>query len=81
MSASETQVGGDHYKNIEIQPVVFIHANRLNFLEGCIVKRIVRWRHKNGGKDGLNDLLKIKHEVDLLIEMEGLTVPKDEQCS
>lgn len=65
-SALDTQVGGGHYKSKKIQPVEYIAANNLNFLEGCIVKRITRWRDKNG----LEDLQKIKHEVDLLIEME-----------
>jgi hypothetical protein len=64
-SALGTQVGGTHYKDMKIQPVEFIHANGLGFLEGCIVKRICRWR----GKDGVEDLEKIKHEVDLLIEL------------
>jgi hypothetical protein len=62
----DTQVAGSHYKGKKIQPVEYIHANKLNFLEGCIVKRITRWREK----DGFQDLEKIKHEVDLLIEME-----------
>jgi Protein of unknwon function (DUF3310) len=62
----EVQVGGGHYKGKAIQPVEFISANNLNFLEGCIVKRITRWRDKNG----IEDLQKIKHEVDLLIAME-----------
>lgn len=62
----DTQVAGSHYKGKKIQPVEYIHANNLNFLEGCIVKRITRWRDK----DGFQDLEKIKHEVDLLIEME-----------
>lgn len=67
------QIGGDHYKTGQIQPVVYIHANQLNFLEGCIVKRITRWRKKSLNKaDQVHDLLKIKHEVDLLIELEGL---------
>jgi hypothetical protein len=61
-----TQVGGDHYKNKTIQPVEFSHANNLGYLEGCIIKRITRWREK----DGIKDLEKIKHEVDLLIAME-----------
>lgn len=65
MSALDVQVAGDHYKTMKIQPVEFIHANRLGFLEGCIVKRICRWR----SKDGVRDLEKIKHEVDLLIEL------------
>jgi len=64
--ALDIQVGGEHYKNKPIQPVEYIHANNLSFLEGCIVKRITRWRDKNG----LEDLMKIKHEVDLLIALE-----------
>jgi hypothetical protein len=64
--ALDVQVAGNHYKGKKIQPVEYIHANNLNFLEGCIVKRITRWRDK----DGFQDLEKIKHEVDLLIEME-----------
>lgn len=67
-SALKTQQGGSHYSNKAIQPIEYIHANKMNFLEGCVVKRITRWREK----DGLKDLLKIKHEVDLLIELEGL---------
>lgn len=67
-AALQTQVGGGHYKDMQIQPVEFIQANNLGFLEGCIVKRICRWR----SKDGLKDLQKIKHEVDLLIQLEGL---------
>lgn len=73
MSALDSQIGGGHYKERGIQPVVYIHSNKLNFLEGCIVKRITRWRDKNG----LEDLLKIKHEVDLLIELEGLGAKPD----
>lgn len=64
----DVQIGGNHYKDLKIQPIEFIHANNLGFLEGCIVKRITRWRNKNG----IEDLKKIKHEVDLLIQMEGL---------
>ena len=60
------QIGGSHYKDFKIQPVEFIHANNLGFLEGCIIKRICRWR----AKDGIRDLEKIKHEVDLLIQLE-----------
>ena len=67
MSALDTQIAGSHYKNMKIQPVKFIEANGLSFLEGCIVKRICRWRNK----DGIQDLEKIKHEVDLLIELHG----------
>ena len=65
-NALDVQVGGNHYKDLVIQPVEFIHANNIGFLEGCIIKRICRWRNK----DGIKDLMKIKHEVDLLIELE-----------
>lgn len=59
----ETQVGGDHYKNLAIQPSYFSEVNGLSFLEGCVVKRICRYKAKNGKED----LLKAKHEIDLLI--------------
>ena len=67
-SALDVQVGGNHYKNMVIQPVEFCEKNKLSHLESNIVKRISRWR----SKDGLKDLEKIKHEVDLLIELNGL---------
>lgn len=69
MSALDVQVAGGHYKDKKIQPVEYIHANKLGFLEGCIVKRITRWRDKPA-KERFEDLEKIKHEVDLLIELE-----------
>jgi hypothetical protein len=67
-NALDIQVGGAHYKNKRIQPVEFSYANNLNGLEASIVKRITRWRDK----DGFQDLEKIKHEVDLLIELETM---------
>lgn len=70
MSALATQIAGQHYVKKRIQPVEYISANNLTFLEGCIVKRITRWREKPAGKR-FEDLHKIKHEIDLLIEMEN----------
>jgi len=64
-SALDTQIAGDHYQTA-IQPIEYIHANNLGFIEGCVVKYISRFRSKNGKED----LLKIKHYVDLLIELE-----------
>ncbi len=69
-SALNVQVAGAHYKGKKIQPVEYIHANGLNFLEGCIVKRITRWRDKPA-EHRFQDLEKIKHEIDLLIELES----------
>ena len=68
MSALEKQVGGDHYKNFPIQPIVFIEKNRLSFLEGDIVKRICR-HDKPGGKGSL-DIQKIIHEAELILELK-----------
>jgi hypothetical protein len=66
--ALDVQVGGDHYKKLKIQPIEFIHANNIPFIEGNIIKYIVRWRDKNG----IKDLEKVKHYVDLLIDLEKL---------
>ena len=66
MSALDTQVGGDHYKDCAIQPVEFITKNNLSFLEGCVIKRVCRYKAKNGKED----LLKAIHELQLLIELE-----------
>lgn len=60
----DIQVGGDHYKSLKIQPVEYILANGLGFCEGNVVKYITRWRDKGG----VQDLEKIKHFVDILIE-------------
>ena len=65
-SATNSQIGGSHYTDMPIQPVTFIHANGLDFCQGSILKYVCRFRHKNG-KD---DLLKAKHFIDLLIELE-----------
>ena len=64
-SPLNTQEGGDHYKGMEIQPVVFIEANQIPFLEACIIKRACRHQDKNG----VEDLKKIIHEAKLIAKM------------
>ena len=66
MSALGTQVGGNHYAKLKIQPVQYIHANNIPFVEGCIIKYATRWRDKGG----IKDLEKIIHFAQLLIELE-----------
>ena len=66
--ATDKQIGGDHYKSFKIQPYVFFHANQLPFHKADIIKRIMRY-DLEGGK-GIEDLEKIKHEVDMIIELE-----------
>jgi hypothetical protein len=65
-SALETQIGGDHYRKMVIQPIEYIYANKIPFIEGCIIKYASRWRDKGG----IADLNKIIHFVELLKEME-----------
>ena len=60
------QVGGSHYKTMRIQPLEFCVANKLGPCESAIVKYISRWREKGG----YEDLRKIKHYVDLLMELD-----------
>ena len=66
MSALETQINGKHYKDLAIQPVEFIHANGIGYMEGNVIKYVTRWKSKGG----LADLEKAKHYIELLIELE-----------
>lgn len=62
----ERQVGGSHYVDMKIQPVEFIHANNIGYFEANVIKYVSRWRKKNG----LADLEKVKHYIELLIQLE-----------
>jgi len=66
-SALKTQIGGSHYRGFKIQPFEFFHANDIPFHKADIIKRVLRYDLDGGG--GLKDLNKIKHEVDLIIEL------------
>lgn len=65
MSANDEQVGGTHYQK-KIQPWDYVAANGLDFFQGNIVKYVTRFREK----DGVADLLKARHYLDKLIELE-----------
>ena len=66
MSANDSQIGGSHYKGKAIQPWDYIVANNLGYLEGNIVKYVSRWREKGG----IDDLRKVLHYTQKLIEVE-----------
>ena len=66
MGALREQIGGEHYKKLAIQPVEYIHANGIGYFEGNIIKYVTRWKDKGG----IADLLKARHYIDLLIELE-----------
>jgi hypothetical protein len=63
-SAWSTQVGGGHYKDAKIQPAQFWVANQLPGAESAVVKYVFRWR----GKDGVKDLKKSRHFIQLMID-------------
>jgi len=64
--AHEKQVGGQHYKDMRIQPTTFIEQNKLGWCEGNAVKYICR--HKQKGQ--IKDIQKAIHYLDLLLEQE-----------
>lgn len=66
MKAIDRQEGGTHYKDFAIQPIEFIHKNNIPFIEGNVIKYVMRHKYKNG----IEDLKKAKHYIDLLIEQE-----------
>jgi len=65
-SALQKQEGGNHYKDFAIQPIEFIYKNNLAFCEGNIIKYVCRHRKKNG----IEDLRKAKHYLEILAELE-----------
>ena len=69
-SALEKQEGGTHYTKCSIQPIEYIHANNIPFAEGSVIKYVTRWRDKNG----VADLKKAIHFLELLIELESRNV-------
>lgn len=60
MDALNKQVGGEHYKKLEIQPLDFIVRNHLEFTVGNVVKYLVR---DKGNR--LEDLEKAYHYIEL----------------
>ena len=66
-SSLTKQVAGTHYKDLPIQPVEYIYANAIGYFEGNVIKYVSRWRNKNG----IADLEKAKHYIELLIELEN----------
>ena len=65
MKSFDKQIGGSHYKDFPIQPTEFIERNGLSFLEGCIIKRVCRYKTKNKKED----LEKAIHELQQLIDL------------
>ena len=62
----EVQSGGNHYKSMPIQPIEYSMANGLDMCQANVVKYVTRFREKNG----VEDLNKARHCIDLLEHFE-----------
>ena len=62
LSSLLTQVGGDHYKKMLIQPAEFINKNKLLFAEGNAIKYICR----HSSKGGIQDIDKAIHYLEMV---------------
>ena len=62
----EKQVGGEHYKNFNIQPADFINKNNLLFCEGNVIKYVCRHQHKNKKED----ILKAMHYLEMILQRD-----------
>lgn len=71
-SALDEQVGGDHYKKLGVQPVELISAINANFFQGNVIKYVTRYKDKNG----IKDLEKAKHYLELMKELKPQTDTK-----
>ena len=63
-SAWQKQEGGNHYKNLKIQPMQYALENKLDYAQANVVKYVTRHKEKNGKED----LLKAIHNLELMIE-------------
>ena len=66
LSSLLTQVGGDHYKKMLIQPAEFINKNKLLFAEGNAIKYICR----HSTKGGIQDIDKAIHYLEMVKERD-----------
>ena len=66
MSAFDKQVGGDHFNKLEIQPFQYSMGNGLDPMQHTAIKYVTRFRDKNG----VEDLKKAIHVLEMLIEWE-----------
>lgn len=67
MESNDHQIGGNHYKVMKIEPVIFIIENNIPFVEGNIIKYVCRWKSKGG----VEDLKKARHYIDMLIKFNA----------
>lgn len=65
MNATDTQIGGSHYKDMPYQPIKLIDKLELDYFRGNVLKYLCRYRQK----DGIKDLQKARHYCELAKEL------------
>ena len=60
-------MGGNHYKKFNIQPIEFITANNLDFIQGNIIKYCLREKNAENPHEKWN---KIIHYCELAKELK-----------
>ena len=76
MSANDIQEGGNHYKEMKVQPwdamEAWLSPNQFRgFLIGSAIAYLARVNTKGvEGKGGIQDIKKAKHYLEKLIELE-----------
>lgn len=67
MNPKDKQIGGQHYKNLSIQPSEYIVRNNLDWFSGNVIKYITRWKTKHNTLDKqIEDIDKAVHYCELL---------------
>mgnify|MGYP003125630845 CR=1 FL=1 len=66
--ATDKQIGGKHYKEYKIQPIEFIVANKLDFIQGNIIKYCLRDKSGENPDEKWN---KIIHYCELAKELQN----------
>lgn len=66
MSAKNSQIGGNHYSKLKIQPMEYSMSNGLDACQHTVIKYVTRFRDKGG----IQDLRKAMHTLQMLIEFE-----------
>ena len=68
LKATDKQIGGKHYQSYSIQPIEFIVANKLNFIQGNIIKYCLREKQ---GENPNEKWDKIIHYCELAKELQN----------
>ena len=65
--ALETQVGGNHYSSMKIQPIEYTMKNEMNPLQHTVIKYVSRYKNKNG----IEDLKKAQWYLEALVQQQS----------